>query len=68
MTNNLPDTTTGPRPRSSILDESDVHVIEVTRHDTRDIINGRQYFALFLDNATDGRYICSNITTPLQQE
>lgn len=43
--------------------EIDTYLIEVTRHDVNDIIVGRQYIALFLEDASDGRYLCSNVTT-----
>lgn len=62
---NYPETATEPLSRSTVLDGVDTHIVEVTRYDQNDVVVGRQYMALFLEDATDGRFVCSNITSSL---
>lgn len=61
----LPDTVDQPRPRSLLLEDVDVYIIEVTRRDINDVQTGTQHFILFLEDATNGEYVCSNVSSSL---
>lgn len=64
----LPDTQEQPRERSEYLDDVDTHLLEVTVHDENDVVFSRQYLVLFLEDATDGRYVTSNVSSPITTE
>ena len=52
-------------PEIGWLDDVDTHIIEVTRHDKRDIIVGRQYYVLMLEDADDGRFLTTTVSQPV---
>jgi len=62
----LPDTTNRSRSDPDWFDDVAIHLIEVTQHDVSDIVLGRQYFVLFLEDAENGRFVCSNVTTGIR--
>lgn len=55
-------------PRRAWLDEVGTHIIEVTRHDKYDIIVGRQYYVLMLEDADEGRLLTTTVTSPVTTE
>jgi hypothetical protein len=50
-------------PEIGWLDDVDTHIIEVTRHDTHDIVVGRQYYVLMLEDADGGRLLTTTVTS-----
>jgi hypothetical protein len=64
----LPDTQEQPRPREPYLNDVDTHLLEVTQHDKNDVILGRQHLVLFLEDANDGRFVTSNVSSPITTE
>lgn len=46
-------------------DTVDAHIIEVTQHDRDDIVVGRQYIVLFLEDASADRLISSTVSDDL---
>jgi len=65
---NLPDTTQSPRSRDQYLDDVDTHIFELSWHDKNDILINRQHLVLFLEDATDGRFMLSNTSSPITTE
>jgi len=57
-----------PPVEATWLDDVDTHLIEVTRHDENDIIFGRQYFLLMLEDAESGRFLTTRVSSPVTTE
>lgn len=65
---NLPVLAEQPPRTAPWLDDTDTHLLEVTYHNPQDIIVNRDYFILFIEDAAAGRYILSNVSSPITTE
>jgi len=55
-------------PRNPWIDDTETHLLEVTYHNSSDIIINRNYFILFVEDASEDRYILSNVSSPVTTE